>query len=652
MTTQNLRAFRIAAVAILLAGCNDDLTAPNRLSQGAARRAAMAGELTVAGTVKEQNGTPFNGALVEALQPGTTTIVASATTDASGSYSLYVMPGSYDFRVTPPAGSAYRASTLAGRAISANTTLDFILVPAGASVLKGRVLGGDGAGVPNIWVTLAPANGGAQVQVMTDAEGRYSFAISPGDYRFNLSGGGGSAAAPGYLYLYGQDAITIAADRELDLPLPVHRIDVHVQDPGGVAVENVALTSGGVWTSDLAMAGMHFYGQSEYPTWIQPALKTDASGNAVMWLYPTPAGTSYSITATPPAGLPFGVINVPNVVLTHPVTKAIILQFAHAPPVTTASLSPAAGANGKWSGPVSVSLSATAAAGYSVSKIEYKLDGAAARPYSGPFEVSAAGQHTVEFWATDNSGVYELARSASFEIEVIARDNTPPVIQEIVSGTLGSNGWYVSDVGIRWSVTDAESEVSSRIGCGDAAVRQDSDDASFTCTATSAGGSAHKTISVKRDATAPIVSFAGNAAGYTVDQHVKITCSASDAMSGVASHSCVSLDVDAYELELGVVKLTADARDRAGNVGAASAQFTIAVTHPSLCALVERFVSKQGVAHSLCVKLENADAASKRGQDNAARNLIDAFINEVLAQRGKSMTEKNADVLIKLARAL
>ena len=51
-------------------------------------------------------------------------------------------------------------------------------------------------------------------------------------------------------------------------------------------------------------------------------------------------------------------------------------------------------------------------------------------------------------------------------------DLTPPVIGPTVSGTLGSNGWYVSDVAVTWDVQDPDSPVSSQTGC-DAATRHD-----------------------------------------------------------------------------------------------------------------------------------------------------------------------------------
>ena len=43
-------------------------------------------------------------------------------------------------------------------------------------------------------------------------------------------------------------------------------------------------------------------------------------------------------------------------------------------------------------------------------------------------------------------------------------DYSPPVITPNVAGTVGSNGWYVSDVSVTWDVADAESPIDSLTG--------------------------------------------------------------------------------------------------------------------------------------------------------------------------------------------
>jgi predicted extracellular nuclease len=72
----------------------------------------------------------------------------------------------------------------------------------------------------------------------------------------------------------------------------------------------------------------------------------------------------------------------------------------------------------------------------------------------------------------------------------------------------------------------------------------------------------------------------------------------------------------------------------------------------TLCSLAQRVAAKDGVASSLCAKLDNAAAARARGNLKAADNILKSFMNEVNAQRGKSITSGDADLLILLAGRL
>ncbi len=70
-------------------------------------------------------------------------------------------------------------------------------------------------------------------------------------------------------------------------------------------------------------------------------------------------------------------------------------------------------------------------------------------------------------------------------------DSTPPVITPNVSGTLGNNGWYTSNVTVSWTVTEAESPGSLvKTGCVDQNITSDQPATTFSCSATSTGGSA------------------------------------------------------------------------------------------------------------------------------------------------------------------
>ena len=118
-------------------------------------------------------------------------------------------------------------------------------------------------------------------------------------------------------------------------------------------------------------------------------------------------------------------------------------------------------------------------------------------------------------------------------------DKTPPIITPIVTGTTGSNGWYVSDVAIAWNVTDAESPVQSSTGCESVAVSSDTAGMTFTCTATSAGGTASNSFTVKRD-TAPPMIACSSPDGKWHATDASIACTASDGDSGLAGSATAS----------------------------------------------------------------------------------------------------------------
>lgn len=217
-------------------------------------------------------------------------------------------------------------------------------------------------------------------------------------------------------------------------------------------------------------------------------------------------------------------------------------------------------------------------------------------------------------------------------------DISAPVVTPAIAGTLGANGWYTSDATVSWNAS-APSGIIASTGCATTVVTDDIASRTFTCSAVNrAGVTTTQSITLKRDATTPMIAFADNAGSYTVDQSVSITCSATDALSGIATSSCPGASGAAHSFNLGTNTLSASARDNAGNTNTASTTFTVRVTTASLSALVERWTSNAGVANSLVTKLEKGN--------------IKPFINEVEAQSGKKIDAGNAAILIRLAGAL
>ena len=103
---------------------------------------------------------------------------------------------------------------------------------------------------------------------------------------------------------------------------------------------------------------------------------------------------------------------------------------------------------------------------------------------------------------------------------------------------------------------------------------------------------------------------------------------------------------------LGTTTITYTAVDGSTNTTTATQTVTVGHTETSLCALVRTLVTKDGIANSLCAKLSAAAASLARGNQTAHENQLEAFRHEVEAQRGKAISESNADILIALADLL
>ena len=262
---------------------------------------------------------------------------------------------------------------------------------------------------------------------------------------------------------------------------------------------------------------------------------------------------------------------------------------------------------------------------------------------------SRSGDFTLQLIVTDPLGIADTAQAV-----VHVADVTAAVITPTVTGTLGNNGWYTSDVQVSWNVSDPESDVASTTGCDITNIATDAASQIVACSAVNGFGlNSSQSVDIHRDASAPVVSFTGNTGTYTVADNIHILCSASDVgPSGVASTTCADLNVAAYTLALGMHTDSASATDNAGNVGRNSTSFTVTVSTSSLSALVNSFESNSGLQTSLVQKLAAAQAAQDRGDATAMAGQVSAFINQVEAQRGKTITSANADLLIALAQQL
>lgn len=156
---------------------------------------------------------------------------------------------------------------------------------------------------------------------------------------------------------------------------------------------------------------------------------------------------------------------------------------------------------------------------------------------TGPYASDGIGEQTASCSYTDAGG---LTASDSVTYNIV--DPSAPSIGYTLTPASpnGDNGWYTSDVSLTWSVTESESPSSLvKTGCVDQNVNADQTSTSYSCSATSAGGSAGPvSVSIKRDATKPTISGSAsptaNGNGWNKsDVTVSFTCG--DNLSGVAS---------------------------------------------------------------------------------------------------------------------
>src|SRR5204862_796912 len=88
----------------------------------------------------------------------------------------------------------------------------------------------------------------------------------------------------------------------------------------------------------------------------------------------------------------------------------------------------------------------------------------------------------------------------------VAGDPGPPVVAPQILGTLGSNGWYTTNVTVNWSVVDPESVILSTSGCDAVTLTAETLGTKLTCSAVSDGGEGTVSKTIKIDKTPPSVT--------------------------------------------------------------------------------------------------------------------------------------------------
>jgi hypothetical protein len=202
--------------------------------------------------------------------------------------------------------------------------------------------------------------------------------------------------------------------------------------------------------------------------------------------------------------------------------------------------------------------------------------------------------------------------------ETIGADATPPIITPTVSGTMGTNGWYKSSVSVSWSVVDDESAITMQLGCEPQTVTTDTIGRTFTCQATSAGGTASQSVTIKRDATAPVLSPTVSPNPVLLNGAATASPGASDTTSGLAAASCETVATSS----VGSFPVACTATDNAGNVATTSASYLVRYQFPGFLSPLPQDSYRAGA--TIRVKFRLADASGTPISDAAAQGLVAA----------------------------
>jgi len=257
-----------------------------------------------------------------------------------------------------------------------------------------------------------------------------------------------------------------------------------------------------------------------------------------------------------------------------------------APPTSTESAAPAPNAAGWNSTAVTVTVSAVDQAhGSQVKEIHLSVDGvdhvfAAA---TATLTVSGELRHNVTYWAVDNAGNSEAARTVAVWI-----DQTAPVTTAAVSGTTGSNGWWKAGSPTLLTLT----AIDNLSGVAATYFRADGGPTTTYAGPITLPNGVHiyqywsvdsagnvegaRTILLKVDRGQPVVTISGvsDGARYMLGTAHHPSFSASDSVSGIASSSS-TLTPPGTASGAGAYTFSATATDLAGNTTTVTVHYAI-----------------------------------------------------------------------------
>ena len=166
---------------------------------------------------------------------------------------------------------------------------------------------------------------------------------------------------------------------------------------------------------------------------------------------------------------------------------------------------------------------------------------------------------------------------------------------------------------------DPDSPVSSRTGCEPASVTTDTAGTTFTCVASSSGGTATKSVVVERDTTPPVVTCASPVQVFQIYQlGVFVSATVADATSGLIGRSCRASPTPTRP---GRSPASLTGADRAGHRTSVTCSYQVAIPAcrgltPTIVGNAQNNVINGTNAADVIVALSGADTVNGKSGDD------------------------------------
>jgi hypothetical protein len=200
---------------------------------------------------------------------------------------------------------------------------------------------------------------------------------------------------------------------------------------------------------------------------------------------------------------------------------------------------------------------------------------------SGVDDASWVNQHVVvsneTAGQTVSASVEDMAGNLGNDAAVVKIDKTRPTISGAATTQPNASGWYKSAVTIKWTCADMGAVQSGVASCpaDDVIISEGAGQSRSGTVSDRAGNSESKAVEgIKIDTTEPAIIISGLQAFYTLGAPVSLSCTASDALSGLEGACAISV-TGGNASGVGSFSYTATAKDKAGNVATKTGTYSV-----------------------------------------------------------------------------